>query len=134
MRISPRQSWRRMMKGNEHMKTITNIIYPAFALFAFACFALSSTAQAQLSPPPDGGYPNENTAEGDNALFSLTTGFYDTAIGFNALFSNTTGSYNTANGVQALYSNTTGILNTANGDRALYHNTTGSFNTATGSQ
>jgi hypothetical protein len=25
-------------------------------------------------PPPDGGYPNFNTAEGQNALFSLTTG------------------------------------------------------------
>src|SRR5438477_9362268 len=96
MRISPRQSWRRMMKGNEHMKTITNIIYPAFALFAFACFALSSTAQAQLSPPPDGGYPDQNTAEGDNALFSLTVGGDNTAIGTNALYSNWGGNANTA--------------------------------------
>jgi hypothetical protein len=47
------------------MKTLTNIIYPAFALFAFACFGLSPTAQALLPPPPpDGGYPNGNTAEG----------------------------------------------------------------------
>lgn len=39
------------------MKTIMKIItYPAFALFAFACFALSPTAQAQLQQPaPDGG-------------------------------------------------------------------------------
>ena len=28
------------------MKTITNIIYPAFALTAFACFMLSGSAQA----------------------------------------------------------------------------------------
>jgi len=65
------------------MKTMTNIIYPAFALFAFACFAVSPTAQAQLSPPPDGGYPNHNTAEGDDALFSLTVGGDNTAIGIN---------------------------------------------------
>ena len=32
------------MKRNKHLKTITNIIYPAFALFAFACFALSPSA------------------------------------------------------------------------------------------
>ena len=36
------------MKGNKHMKTTTKFIYPAFAVFAFACFALSLTAQAQL--------------------------------------------------------------------------------------
>jgi len=43
----------------------------------FACFALSPTAQA-VSPAPDGGYPGGNTAEGQNALFSLTTGTYNT--------------------------------------------------------
>ena len=37
-----------------------------------ACFALSPSAQA-VDPPPDGGYPGNNTAEGDDALFSLTT-------------------------------------------------------------
>jgi hypothetical protein len=44
-----------------------------------------------LSPAPDGGYPNGNTAEGDNALFSLTTGDSNTAIGASALQSNTSG-------------------------------------------
>jgi hypothetical protein len=98
-----------------------------------ACFALSPSGQAQLPPPPpDGGYPGANTAEGDNALFSLTTGINNTAIGFQALFSNTTGSQNTANGVRALGSNTTGGGNTANGLRALGSNTTGSQNTANG--
>jgi len=100
-----------------------------------ACFALSPTVQAQLpSPPPDGGYPNQNTAEGDNALFNLTTGFDNTAVGFNALFNNTTGRLNTANGSGALFHNTTGGVNTANGFNALRHNTTGTHNTATGAQ
>ena len=40
---------------------------------ALACFALSPGAQA-VSPPPDGGYPNGNTAEGNAALRDLTTG------------------------------------------------------------
>jgi len=97
-----------------------------------AAFALSSTAQAQLSPPPDGGYPANNTAEGTDALFSLTTGTDNTAIGFDALFSNTTGSENTAIGSDALLSNTTGIRNAANGFAALESNTTGVRNTATG--
>src|SRR5213080_2686245 len=97
-----------------------------------AAFALSSTAQAQLSPPPDGGYPANNTAEGTDALFSLTTGTDNTAIGFDALFSNTTGSENTAIGSDALLRNTTGIRNAANGFAALESNTTGVRNTATG--
>src|SRR5207302_2748474 len=75
--------------------------------FALACFALLPTLRA-VTPPPDGGYPNFNTAEGDDALFSLTTGFDNTAIGFNALFSNTTGGGNTATGAFALSSNTRG--------------------------
>jgi Chaperone of endosialidase len=97
-----------------------------------AAFALSPTAQAQLSPPPDGGYGGDNTAEGTDALFSLTTGTENTAIGFDALFSNTSGDSNTATGSQALVSNSTGVRNTANGFAALNSNTTGEMNTATG--
>jgi hypothetical protein len=118
------------MKGNKHMKTITKLIYPAFAL---TCFALSPIVQA-VTPAPDGGYPGENTAEGDDALFSLTTGNRNTAIGFEALYSNTSRDRNTATGKTALYSNTTGIRNTASGTAALENNTTGDNNTATGSQ
>jgi hypothetical protein len=105
---------------------------PVF-LVALACFALSSTAQA-VNPAPDGGYPGNNTAEGESALFSLTTGTNNTAVGFVALFSNTTGSTNTATGSFALGSNTTGSDNTADGFGALLRNTTGFGNAATGSR
>jgi Chaperone of endosialidase len=98
---------------------------------ALTCFALSPSSRA-VTPAPDGGYLGENTAEGTNALFSLTTGFDNTATGFQALFSNTTGNDNTANGVNALVSNTTGFDNTATGAAALYSNTIGSANTANG--
>src|SRR5439155_1440471 len=103
--------------------------------FAGVLFALSPAARA-VDPPPDGGYPHRNTAEGTDALFNLDTSqpyvSDNTATGFDALFSNTTGFGNTANGSQALYSNTTGGNNTADGIDALYFNTTGSGNTATG--
>jgi hypothetical protein len=97
---------------------------------ALTCFALSPRAGA-VSPKPDGGYPNQNTAEGDNALFSLTTASGNTAIGHSALFSNTAGG-NTATGAEALYSNTTGNSETATGFAALFSNTVGLYNTATG--
>src|SRR5260370_6020751 len=72
-------------------------------MIALASFALSHTARAQLpSPAPDGGYPGNNTPEGDGALCSLTSGLNNTAMGFQALFSNTTGNQNTANGNNAL--------------------------------
>jgi len=83
-------------------------------------------------PAPDGGYPGFNTAEGDGALQSLTTGTFNTALGFDALFGTTVGSNNTATGICALGSNTTGSDNTANGFGALFLNTTGPNNTAVG--
>src|SRR6266496_4776078 len=110
------------------MKTTTKIVYDTLALLALNCFALLSTARAVV-PPPDGGYPGGNTAEGDSALFSLTTGTGNTAVGSNALFNNTTGRNNTAEGDVALQNNTTGIDNTAIGVFALTDNTIGNSNT-----
>jgi hypothetical protein len=60
---------------------------------ALGCFALSPAALA-VTPARNGGYPNQNTADGDDALFSLTTGAANTAMGFDVLDSNTTGSDN----------------------------------------
>ena len=96
-----------------------------------ACFALLPRAQA-VSPTPDGGYLDANTAEGGpGALFSLTTGTDNTAVGSQALFGLTTGVQNTAVGAQALFNNTAD-KNTAEGFRALINNTTGNSNTAIG--
>jgi endosialidase-like protein len=120
-----------MMKGNEHMKTLSNIVYGAFALLA--SFALLPQAQAVV-PAPDGGYPGHNTAEGQNALFSLTTGTSNTAAGYEALFKNTTGNWNIAIGSDALHENTTRHGNTAIGFEALFNNTGASWNTANGFQ
>ena len=98
-----------------------------------ACFALSPTARA-VSPAPDGGYPAGNTAEGTQALQSLTTGIWNTANGYQTLFNDTTGSSNIAIGVQALFGNTMGGSNIAIGPQALSKNTTGSDNIASGFQ
>ena len=99
--------------------------------FGFAWLALAPAARA-VSPPPDGGYPGGNTAEGDTALLSLTTGGFNTAVGLFSLRSLSTGSFNTAIGAGTLLANT-GDENTATGAAALLGNTTGTLNTADGS-
>src|SRR2546423_11629641 len=92
-------------------KNFTKFIVSATAL---VCLGLCQVARA-VSPPPDGGYPGANTAEGDQALQNLTSGIWNTTIANQALFSDTTGDINTATGLAALYSNTTGSFNTATG-------------------
>jgi hypothetical protein len=100
-------------------------------LLALCCFAPCSVLQA-VTPAPDGGYSGFDTAEGTDALYSLTTGSENTAIGYDALYYDTIGAQNTAIGLDALFRNTSGNYNTANGLQALYHNTIGSRNTAIG--
>jgi uncharacterized coiled-coil protein SlyX len=122
-----------------------NILFAAL-LSVLASFALLPKAQA-VSPAPDGGYAGGNTAEGQNALLSLTTGTFNTALGFDSLLSTADTSFNTGVGAGALLSNTgtantatgagallsnTGIHNTANGAFALFSHTSGLGNTAIG--
>jgi hypothetical protein len=94
------------------------------------CSGLLPKAQA-VNPPPDGGYPGGNMAEGQNALLTLTSGTFNTAAGFLSLKSNTTGKFNTAIGAGTLLANTAD-QNTATGAGALLTDTTGGFNTANG--
>ena len=77
---------------------------------------------------------NNNTAVGLNALRVSTIGVSNTALGFATLLANTEGSYNTAIGRDNLYANTTGDYNTAVGNASLYTNTEGDFNAAVGYQ
>src|SRR5262245_38740987 len=83
--------------------------------------AFTFVAQA-VSPPPDGAYPGFNTAEGQNALFSLTSGLWNTALGAFTLYDDTSGSGNIAIGINSLRNNVTGGLNTAVGLDALFAN------------
>lgn len=109
------------------LKQRTSVFLVAFGL---SCFGLLPPVQA-VNPPPDGGYPGGNTAEGQAALLSLTTGGYNTAVGFFSLWTNTVGSFNTAIGAGALLKNSSNE-NTATGAAALLSNTTGVDNTANG--
>jgi hypothetical protein len=110
-----------------HLKQTTPVFLIALLL---ACFGVP--AAHAVIPAPDGGYPGGNTAEGQAALLSLTTGGFNTAIGYLSLRSNTEGQFNTATGAGALLSNTTGSGNIAIGAASLLSNTTGSGNIAIG--
>lgn len=127
--------------------TSSFLIVPILAL---ACIiGLLPKAQA-VSPAPDGGYTGWNTAEGQDALFSLTSGGFNTAVGGHALYEDSTGGSNTSVGAFALAANREGYWNVAVGQgalrnntvsanvaigtQALYNNTDGLSNTATGYQ
>lgn len=109
---------------------------PLAKLFILTCIIGLGPESGTLAvtPPPGGGYPNENTALGDDALFSLTTGEANTALGEDALYADTSGSLNVAVGTLALNFNTYGTSNNAVGFGALYLNTTGSQNIAMGDE
>jgi trimeric autotransporter adhesin len=124
----PARQERTILAKLDTMK-ITILSYFAVAL-ALLSLSLSPKAQA-LNPPPDGCYPNLTTAEGCDALNSLTTGAGNTALGWRSLFLNSTGSFNTGVGVGALVLNDADS-NTAVGAAALLLNTTGTQNTAIG--
>jgi len=100
-----------------------------------AGFALLPRAQAETQAEgvtPELALPGFNTADGFNALDSLTSGVFNSAFGALALEDNTTGSHNTALGGQALRNNINGSFNTAVGENALIFNISGSQNMALG--
>src|SRR5947208_1077001 len=80
------------------------------ALAALLVLTFTPPQARALDPQPGGGYPNQNTAEDDDALFSPTTSADNTAMGFDALDSNTIGSDNT---VASWIWRRAGSLNTA---------------------
>jgi Galactose oxidase, central domain len=88
-----RSSWRRGFVMNQLTQSKNATMLPVLVALTLGCFALSPTVWA-VDPPPDAGYPNQNTAEDEDALFSLTTGPDNTAMGLDALGSNASGSDN----------------------------------------
>jgi hypothetical protein len=69
------------------------------------CFGLSPQIQAAAEPntPDPGAKPVSDTADGQNALLSITSGgIHNSAFGFDALLSNTDADFSTAVGSAAL--------------------------------
>jgi uncharacterized coiled-coil protein SlyX len=126
---------------------IRKIIFTT-ALSALVCFGLCQQMQSATDTPDPGPLTPSNTADGQSALGSLTTGLYNSAFGFLSLLSNAdanfntgvgagvllvnTASENTAVGAGALFSNVDGSDNNAVGAFALFNNVSGSFNNAHG--
>lgn len=108
--------------------TVTGVIQSTSGGIKFPDNTVQKTAGVGIRNP--GGVTN--TAAGVGALQN-NHGTDNTAIGNAALQTNTTGSQNTSNGYWALLQNTSGGGNTAIGSFAMQQNTTGNYNTALGS-
>jgi hypothetical protein len=131
------------------MKTPVSTLVVIFSLTCFAFLSKTHAVSPPLTPDP-GALPISNTADGQLALGSVTTGIYNSAFGIYSLLSLTDGKFNTgvggatllvntadentATGAGALLSNTIGAQNTASGAFALFFNTEGGANTAIGVQ
>jgi hypothetical protein len=95
-----------------------------------ACFALLPSVQATPDPSPRPG--TGNVADGNGALAHVTAAAsFDSAFGNNALNTLTTGNNNAAQGNSALFTSN-GDKNTAVGVTALRFNAAGDDNTAVG--
>jgi hypothetical protein len=101
----------RLEDGNYTNRTPTVCVLILFALM-LTCFATPPVAKA-VDPPPDGAYPGGNTAEGQNALLSLTVGTYNTAVGIYSLLDLADSSFCTGVGAGSL------LLNTASENTAI---------------
>src|SRR6266540_310437 len=112
----------------KNRNTISKTILVGLASLAF--LQMAQAVNPPLTPDP-GPKPVSNTADGQNALLSITTGIHNTAIGFDSLLSNTVANFNTGVGSATLLLNN-GVANTANGAFALFNNNSGSSNTAAG--
>ena len=118
------------------------------AISALVCFGLCQQVQSATDTPDPGSLPTSNTADGQGALGSLTTGLYNSAFGFLSVLSLSdanfdtgvgagallvdNGGENTAVGAGALLNNTIAGTNTAVGAFALFTNVDGASNTAVG--
>jgi trimeric autotransporter adhesin len=107
-------------------------VWRAFILIPLVLTCVALLPQVLQASCQDACLTNANTAQGDDALISLTTGENNTAMGFQALFGDINGDHNTAVGWLALQHNTEGLANTATGADAMRNNTTGDANAAFG--
>ncbi len=132
-----------------------NIIMKTRNIITLSCALLLLALLPKVQGAPESALPGFNTADGDHALFSNTSGIGNSAFGWYSLFANSDGAFNTgvgagtlalnvgnqstgegtqntAVGAVALLLNTTGTQNTAVGTAALVHNDSGNYNTALG--
>ena len=139
------------MKGQKNERKLSmksrKIIFGT-VLSALVCFGLCQQVQSATDTPDPGSVPTSNTADGQGALGSLTTGLYNSAFGFLSVLSLSdanfdtgvgaaallvdNGGTNTAVGAGALLNNSDGADNNAVGAFALFNNVSGFFNNAHG--
>jgi hypothetical protein len=107
-------------------------------IIILSCALLSLALLPKVQGAPESALPGFNTADGDHALFSNTSGIGNSAFDWYSLFANSDGAFNTGVGAGTLALNVgnqstgEGTQNTAVGAVALLLNSKGQANTAVG--
>src|SRR5579884_1591628 len=115
-----------------------NIIMKTRNIIPLSCALLFLALLPMVQGASETALPGFNTADGDHALFSNTSGIGNSAFGWYSLFANSDGAFNTGVGAGTLALNVgnqstgEGTQNTAVGAVALLLNSKGQGNTAVG--
>src|SRR5579885_3534602 len=133
-------------KEKHQPRMLSGSIMKTRHIITLSCALLFLALLPKVQGAPESALPGFNTADGDHALFNVSSGVGNAAFGWYSLFANTTNSFNTALGAGtlalataddntavgavALLLNSSGSDNTALGTGALLNNTTGISNTA----
>src|SRR5579885_3440538 len=101
-------------KEKHQPRMLSGSIMKTRNIITLSCALLSLALLPKVQGAPESALPGFNTADGDHALFSNTSGIGNSAFGWYSLFANSDGAFNTGVGAGTLALN---VGNQSTGER-----------------